>query len=64
MQNNIRGNFLTHTDLGWTEDEYNNFFIDMWKLLQERDALTEVKQIKITLGDAVTIKLRKNDHYK
>lgn len=33
MKNNLKFKTISFSELGWTEDEYNNMLIDCWKLM-------------------------------
>ena len=35
MENNLKYRKLTIQEAGWTEDEFNNFLIDMWRVINK-----------------------------
>lgn len=58
---------LTRFDLGLTEEEYNNFLIECWSLIQEihnnyKDKNEKEKISAISTGETVTIKLTKENY--
>lgn len=34
---------VSHVDLGWTQDEYNNFLIDVWSIYKKDFEATDIK---------------------
>lgn len=55
---------LTAEDLGWTQDEFNNFRISIWEMLNKKDEPNVERQVNITCGDGVTITLTKDSFCK
>lgn len=65
MENNFKPNckIVTRFDLGWTEDEYNNFMIDCFQLMNKEQDLPEENAVPAIVGNSVTITITKKDHY-
>lgn len=58
------GNFISFKpeDFGWTEDEYNNFLIEIFRKRKPID-LDKIPVSTIDKSKMVTITITKKDHY-
>ena len=63
---------VSHIDLGWSEDEYNNLLIDCWTSMNKKSPLTPTKYqyfdavtgeiVESDTPISVTIQLQKHNH--
>ena len=53
---------LSHIDLGWTEDEYNNFMIDLFAAAKE---VGEISRLELVAAPdkLITLNITSADHY-
>jgi hypothetical protein len=57
---------VTRADLGLTENEWNDFMIDLWVMMKNRTSIeveTSCVKKKATAGEPIVVTITENDFY-